>query len=142
MNNSDYLVDYLLKNNIDTAFGVTGGGAMFLNEAFRKRKKLKFVYTHHEQSAAMAAEAYCRVKKKPAILSVTSGPGGTNAITGVVGSWVDSIPMIVISGQVELKDTIKISNTRQIGIQEVKIIDIVKKRTPTVRRRIAATSSS
>lgn len=126
MNNSDYLVNYLLKNNIDTAFGVTGGGAMFLNEAFRKRKKLKFVYTHHEQSAAMAAEAYCRVKKKPAILSVTSGPGGTNAITGVIGSWVDSIPMIVISGQVELKDTIKKSNTRQIGIQEVKIIDIVK----------------
>ena len=63
MNNSDFIVKYLVKNGIDTAFGITGGGAMFLNEAFRKEKKLNFIYTHHEQSAAMAAEAYFRVKK-------------------------------------------------------------------------------
>ena len=81
---------------------------------------------HHEQSAAMAAEAYYRVNSKPAILSVTSGPGGTNSVTGVIGAWIDSIPMIVISGQVESKDLIGKSKTRQIGIQEANIIDVAK----------------
>ena len=126
MNNSDYIAEYLLRRGYDTAFGVTGGGAMFLNEAFRKKKKINFVFTHHEQSAAMAAEAYYRVKKKPAILSVTSGPGGTNAITGVIGAWIDSIPMIVLSGQVETKDLIANSKTRQIGIQEANIQELIK----------------
>ena len=65
MNNSDYIVKFLMKKGIDTAFGVTGGGAMFLNESFRKQKKLNFVFMHHEQSAAMAAESYYRVSKKP-----------------------------------------------------------------------------
>ena len=126
MNKSEFLIKHLLSEGLDTAFGVTGGGTMFLNEAFRKEKKLNFIFTHHEQSAAMAAEAYFRVKKKPAILSVTSGPGGTNAITGVLGAWIDSIPMIVISGQVETKDMINKSGTRQIGIQEANIIELVK----------------
>ena len=85
-----------------------------------------FIFFHHEQSAAMAADAYYRIKKKPAILSVTSGPGGTNAITGVIGSWIDSVPMIIISGQVEAKDMISNSGTRQIGIQEANIIDLIK----------------
>jgi len=71
MNKSEFIIKHLLSEGLDTAFGVTGGGAMFLNEAFRKEKKLNFIFTHHEQSAAMAAEAYFRVKKKPAILSVT-----------------------------------------------------------------------
>ena len=93
---------------------------------FVKKKKINFVFTHHEQSAAMAAEAYYRVKKKPAILSVTSGPGGTNAITGVIGAWIDSIPMIVLSGQVETKDLIANSKTRQIGIQEANIQELIK----------------
>ena len=73
----------------------------------------------------MAAEAYTRIAKKPAILSVTTGPGGTNAITGVTGAWIDSIPMIVISGQVQKKDMINRSKTRQIGVQEINILDIV-----------------
>ena len=126
MNNSDYIVKFLMKKGINTAFGVTGGGAMFLNEAFRKQKKLNFVFMHHEQSAAMAAESYYRVNKKPAILSVTSGPGSTNAVTGVIGAWIDSIPMIVISGQVESKDMINKSKTRQIGIQEANTVEIIK----------------
>ena len=126
MNNSEFIIKYLLKKGINTAFGVTGGGAMFLNEAFRKEKKLNFIFMHHEQSAAMAAEAYFRIKKKPAILSVTSGPGGTNSLTGLIGAWIDSIPLIVISGQVETKDLILNSKTRQIGIQEANIQDIVK----------------
>ena len=64
MNNSDFIAKYLTDKGYDTAFGVTGGGAMFLNESFRKQKKLKFIFTHHEQAAAMAAEAYYRIKKK------------------------------------------------------------------------------
>ena len=64
MNNSDFIIKYLVEQGINTAFGITGGGAMFLNEAFRKEKKLNFVFTHHEQSAAMAADAYYRIKKK------------------------------------------------------------------------------
>jgi acetolactate synthase-1/2/3 large subunit len=126
MNNSDFIAKFLSSNGYNTAFGVTGGGAMFLNEAFRKNKKINFIFTHHEQAAAMAAEAYCRIKKKPAVLSITSGPGGTNAITGVIGAWVDSVPMIIISGQVESKDMILKSGTRQIGIQEANIYEIIK----------------
>ena len=126
MNNSEFIINFLQKKGLNTAFGVTGGGAMFLNEAFRKQKKLEFIFMHHEQSAAMAAEAYYRIKNKLAILSVTSGPGGTNAITGVIGAWIDSIPMIVISGQVESKDMILNSKTRQIGIQEANIKEIIE----------------
>ena len=126
MNNSEFIINYLQKKGLNTAFGITGGGAMFLNEAFRKQNNLNFIFMHHEQSAAMAAEAYYRASRKPAILSVTSGPGGTNAVTGVIGAWIDSIPMIVISGQVESKDMISNSKTRQIGIQEANIKDIIK----------------
>lgn len=125
MNISEYIVNFFLKRKVDTAFGVTGGGAMFLNEAFRKNK-INFIFTHQEQSASMAAEAYSRIAKKPAILSVTTGPGGTNAITGVTGAWIDSIPMIVISGQVMKKDMINKTKTRQIGVQEINILDVVK----------------
>ena len=126
MNNSEFIINFLQKKGLNTAFGITGGGAMFLNEAFRKQKNLNFVFMHHEQSAAMAAEAYYRVNHKPAILSVTSGPGGTNTVTGVIGAWIDSIPMIIISGQVESKDMINNSKTRQIGIQEANTKDIIK----------------
>ena len=126
MNNSEFIINYLQKKGLNTAFGITGGGAMFLNEAFRKQNNLNFIFMHHEQSAAMAAEAYYRASRKPAILSVTSGPGGTNAVTGVIGAWIDSIPMIVISGQVESKDMILNSKTRQIGIQEANIKEIIK----------------
>ena len=126
MNNSEFIIKYLIKKGLKTAFGVTGGGAMFLNEAFRKQKKLNFVFMHHEQSAAMAAESFFRINKIPAILSVTSGPGSTNAVTGVIGAWIDSIPMIIISGQVESKDMILNSKTRQIGIQEANTKDIIK----------------
>jgi acetolactate synthase-1/2/3 large subunit len=139
MNNVDFIIKLLIKRGHDTAFGVTGGGAMFLNEAFRKAKKLNFIFTHHEQSAAMAAEAYYRIKKKASILSITSGPGGTNAVTGVIGAWIDSIPMIVISGQVESKDLIGKSKTRQIGIQEANIIDVAK---PIVKYSKTLTKSS
>ena len=85
MNNVDFIIKLLLKRGHDTTFGATGGGAMFLNKALRKEKKLNFVFTHHEQSAAML-QKHITDEKKAAILSITSGPGGTNAITGVIGA--------------------------------------------------------
>ena len=123
---SDYLAKYFEQKNVKHIFGVTGGGAMHLNDSFGKSKKIKFVMHHHEQAATMAAEAYSRLKKSVGVVSVTTGPGGTNSITGVAGAWLDSIPLIIISGQVAKKDMINKSRTRQIGVQEINIIDIVK----------------
>ena len=80
------------------AFLVTGGGAMFLNDALCHHPGITPVFFHHEQAAAMAAEAYARIAGKPAILNVTTGPGGINAINGVVGAWTDPVPMLVFSG--------------------------------------------
>ena len=124
---SDYLVNFLEEKGFTHSFGITGGGAMHLNDSFGRSKKIRSIFTHHEQSASMAAESYFREVSKPSILSVTSGPGGTNSITGVTGAWIDSIPMFVISGQVETHHTINKTKTRQIGIQEINIIDLIKK---------------
>jgi len=123
---SDYIVNFFEKNNFKYVFGVTGGGAMHLNNSFGTSKKIKFIMQHHEQAASMAAESYARTTNKIGLCSVTTGPGGTNAITGVVGAWIDSIPMIIISGQVAKKDMINETKTRQIGVQEINILDIVK----------------
>ena len=123
---SDYISDFFVKKKMSHVFGITGGGAMHLNDSFGKNNKLKFIFFHHEQSAAMAADAFYRKNQKPCILHTTSGPGATNAITGVTGAWIDSIPMFVISGQVPTKDMIRHTKTRQIGVQEINIIDIVK----------------
>ena len=123
---SDFIADFLVKKKITHIFGVTGGGAMHLNNSFGINKFINFIYTHHEQSAAMAADAYFREKGIPAAVNVTSGPGGTNAITGVTGAWIDSIPMFVISGQVPTDQLINQTKTRQIGVQEANIIQIVK----------------
>ncbi len=124
---SDYLIKFLSDKGIKHAFGLTGGGAMYLNDSLARSKKIKFIFTHHEQSASMAAESYYREIGLPSIVSVTSGPGGTNSITGVSGAWIDSIPMFIVSGQVQRQHMIKKTKTRQIGIQEINIIDIVKK---------------
>ena len=123
---SDYIANFLVKKKMYNIFGITGGGAMHLNDSFAKNKKLKFIFFHHEQSASMAADAFYRKKKTPCVLHTTSGPGGTNAITGVSGAWIDSLPMFVISGQVGKIDMINKTKTRQIGVQEINIIDLVK----------------
>ncbi len=124
---SDYVVDFLVKKNINTCFSVTGGGAMHLNHSFALNPKTKIVYNHHEQACTVAAESYFRLNNQIAIANVTSGPGGTNAITGVYGAYVDSIPMIVISGQVKLETTVYRSKQklRQLGDQEINIIPLV-----------------
>lgn len=102
---ADYVADFLVSKGIHDCFMVTGGGAMHLNDALGHKEGLHCTYNHHEQACAIAAEAYARVNNQIAALCVTTGPGGTNAITGVVGGWLDSIPMLVISGQVRYDTT-------------------------------------
>ena len=87
---SDYVANFLADHGLDTVFTVVGGGAMHLNDSFGHHEGIQCVYHHHEQAAAIAAEGYAKLKCKPAIVCVTSGPGATNAITGVAGAWVDS----------------------------------------------------
>ena len=123
-----YIAEFLVSHGIDHNFTVTGGGAMFLNDALGHHKNIISTYHHHEQAAAIAAEGYARLTGTPACLCVTTGPGGTNALTGVLGAWLDSIPMIVISGQVKFTTTIKSTKVplRQLGDQEYNIVDSVK----------------
>lgn len=104
---------------------------MHLNDAFGHKKGLHCLYNHHEQACAIAAEAYARLSGKPALVCVTSGPGGTNALTGVLGAWLDSIPMLVISGQVKRVTTIWSTDVpiRQLGDQEYHIVDVAKEMT-------------
>lgn len=127
---SNYIFSTLKSKGIDTVFLVTGGGAMHLNDSIGRTEGLTYVCNHHEQASAMAAEGYARVTNKPAILNVTTGPGGINALNGVFGAFTDSIPMVVISGQVKretLTTAYQIPGLRQLGDQEVDIVDMVKK---------------
>lgn len=124
----DLLAHTLIENKIDTVFTVTGGGSMHLNDAFGRLKKFKIFYFHHEQSAAMAAEAFSRVTGNPGIVCVTSGPGGINTLNGVFGAHTDSIPMIVLSGQVRSDTSVKYygsTSMRQLGDQEFPYIQDV-----------------
>ena len=90
---ADYVADFLVKKGITDCFMVVGGGAMHLNDALGHKEGLHCTYNHHEQACAMAAEAYARVNNRIAAVCVTTGPGGTNALTGVLGGWLDSIPI-------------------------------------------------
>lgn len=123
---ADYVVKFLEKKKIDTVFTVSGGGSIFLCDALYKSRKIKYISHHHEQAASFAAESYARAKNKIGCCFVTTGPGGTNAVTGVSSAWIDSVPVVFISGQVFLNQTIQKTKKRQIGVQEINIIDIVK----------------
>lgn len=125
---SDYIADQMADAGICHVFTVTGGGAMHLNDSFGHHKRLECIYQHHEQACAMAAEAYARVKGKMAAVCVTTGPGATNAVTGVLGAWMDSIPMVVISGQARYETTVPGSGLRlrSMGVQECNIVPVVK----------------
>lgn len=124
---ADYVVNKLLEAGIKTTFTVVGGGAMNLNDAFGHKKGMNVIYNHHEQACAIAAEGYARVNNECAAVCVTTGPGGTNALTGVVGAYVDSVPMVVISGQVRW-DSFSGStglSLRAMGDQEFNIVPCV-----------------
>ena len=130
---ADYVADFLVNHGITDCFMVTGGGAMHLNDALGHKEGLRCTFNHHEQGCAIAAEAYARVKNKMAALCVTTGPGGTNAITGVLGGWLDSVPMFVISGQVRYDTTARYMNRftgglplRAVGDQEYDITKSVR----------------
>lgn len=124
---SNYIAQFLVEHGITNVFTVTGGGAMHLNDAFGHQEGLKCLYQHHEQACAIAAESYARIDNKMAVLCVTTGPGGTNALTGVVGAYLDSIPMLVISGQVRYDTTARYTglNLRAVGDQEFDICKAV-----------------
>lgn len=128
MNVSEFIFDYYAKKGIDTAFMVTGGQAMWLNDAIGKNGNYDIICTHHEQSAAMSADAYGRIKGKPALTIVTAGPGAVNAMNGVVGGYTDSSPMIVISGQAALSFVQYQEETgiRQYGVQGIFIKPLVQ----------------
>jgi len=132
---ADYIADFFVSHCITDVFTVVGGGAMHLNDAFGHHPNLRCTYNHHEQACAIAAESYARYSGKIAAVCVTTGPGGTNAITGVLGGWLDSIPMLVVSGQVKYSTTISSTRVplRQLGDQEFNIIDSIKPMTKFAR---------
>jgi acetolactate synthase-1/2/3 large subunit len=125
---SDYIFEYLKNNGVDTIFSVSGGAAAHLLNSVSE-KNFKYICNHHEQACAMAADGYARIAKKPACVLVTNGPGSSNTITGVLGAYQDSIPMIIISGQVPTKQSLSNSRSvslRQFGVQECDIVSLVK----------------
>lgn len=123
---SDYLANYLYKKKLRNIYCVTGAGSMHFNDSIGSHKGLKVIYTHHEQSAAMAAEGDARITRLPGVVNVSTGPGGTNTLTGVTGAWIDSIPMLVISGQVMKKDIGTTKGMRQLGVQEADVTSMAK----------------
>ncbi|MBQ7247021.1 MAG: thiamine pyrophosphate-binding protein [Lachnospiraceae bacterium] len=129
---ADYVADFLVDHGVTDAFSVVGGGAMYLNDALGHKEGLKVTYNHHEQACAMAAESYARLENRIAAVCVTTGPGGTNALTGVVGGWCDSIPMFIVSGQVRYDTTARYAAkktgaaVRAMGDQEYDIVRVVE----------------
>jgi acetolactate synthase I/II/III large subunit len=126
---ADYIANWLVRHDIKDVFMVTGGGAMHLNDALGNHPDLTFYCNHHEQACAIAAEGYFRATGKMPVVNVTTGPGGTNTLTGVLGQWDDSIPALYLSGQVKWETTIDSCpdlSIRQVGDQEGDIIHIVK----------------
>ena len=135
---SNYIADYISQWGVKHVFTVTGGGAMHLNDAFGHHPELKCIYNHHEQASAMAAEAYARVNNRIAAVCVTSGPGAVNALTGVLCGWMDSIPMLVLSGQVRYDTTVRSTGLglRSMGVQEY---DIVQSAAPMTKYAVMVT---
>ncbi len=123
---ADYVVQFLEDYGVENIFTVSGGGSIFLCDAVASAKKLKYFCCHHEQAVSYASEAYARTKNSLGVSLVTTGPGSTNAISGACGSWMDSVPHLLISGQVFLNQTIGTTGLRQLGVQEINIIDIMK----------------
>jgi acetolactate synthase-1/2/3 large subunit len=128
---SDYVVHFIAEQGVKHVFLVVGGGAMHLNQSLADEKRLIPVCNLHEQASAVAAENYSKATNNLGVCMVTTGPGGTNAVTGVAGAWLDSTPMLVVSGQVKRPDRAFDGNNkplgmRQVGVQEVDIVSIVK----------------
>jgi len=126
---SDYVFGFLAGRGIRDVFLVTGGGAMHLNDSLGRESRIRYVCNHHEQACAMAAECYARVTGGLGVLNVTTGPGGVNALNGVFGAWTDSVPLLVLSGQVKRETCAAVRGLRgirQLGDQEIDIVSMVK----------------
>ena len=123
---SDYVIEYIVRLGVRDVFMLPGGGCMHLVDSLGKNKNLKPIVNLHEQASSIAADAYSQYTNNIGVALVTTGPGGTNAITGVVASWIDSIPVLIISGQVKRQDLLIGKGVRQMGPQEVDIISMVK----------------
>lgn len=127
---ADYIFRALADHGVRHVFMVSGGGAMHLNDALGKEPRLAYVCNHHEQASAMAAEGYARVTQHIGVACVTSGPGGINALNGVFGAWTDSIPLLVVSGQMKSETLLRthglLGQLRQLGDQEVDIIQMTE----------------
>jgi acetolactate synthase-1/2/3 large subunit len=126
---SDYVIQTLAGWGVRHIFMVSGGGAMHLNDSIGKERRISYICNHHEQAAAMAAECYARIAGIPGVINVTTGPGAINSLNGVFGAWTDSIPVLVLSGQVK-RETCMVTagarGLRQLGDQEADIISMVQ----------------
>lgn len=123
---SDYVMEFLADEGVGHLFMLPGGGAMHLNDSAGQCARLEYVCTLHEQASAVAAEAYARTSGNLGAALVTTGPGGTNAVTGVSAAWLDSTPCVFISGQVKRPDIAAGTPLRQLGVQEIDIVSIVR----------------
>lgn len=125
---ADYISRRLVEAGIRDCFMLTGGGSMQLNDAFGRQPGMRCLFLHHEQASAIAAESYARLSGRPALLNVTTGPGGVNTLNGVYGAYVDSIPMFIVSGQVKRETFLRNYPIplRQLGDQEVDIVAMVR----------------
>lgn len=123
---SDYVVNFVAQQGVRHVFFLPGGGAMHLNDSLGRCADLEYVAVQHEQAAAIAAEAYARVTNNLGVAMVTTGPGGTNAVTGVAAAWLDSTPVLFLSGQVKRADIKAGQGLRQLGVQEINIVSIVQ----------------
>jgi acetolactate synthase-1/2/3 large subunit len=122
---SDFVIDFVAKQGVKHIFMLPGGGAMHLNDSLQHSTNLTYVSTLHEQASAMAAETYAKVSGNLGVALVTTGPGGTNAITGLAGAWLDSTPCLFISGQAKRSDLKGMSGVRQMGLQEIDIVSVI-----------------
>jgi acetolactate synthase-1/2/3 large subunit len=126
---SEYIAQRLVEFGVRHVFMLTGGGSMFLNYAIGSHPRLKVIFNHHEQACAMAAEGYARITNTPGVINVTTGPGGINALNGVYGAYTDSIPMLVLSGQVKRETYLRsydLPGLRQLGDQEADVVSMVR----------------
>jgi len=123
---SDYVMDVIADEGVKHVFMLPGGGAMHLNDSLGRSERLEYVCNLHEQACSIAADAYGQYTNNLGVCLVTTGPGCTNAITGVAAGWMDSTPMLVVSGQVKRADLCHGKGTRQIGFQEINIIPVVQ----------------
>lgn len=127
MNGAEYVIKKLGEYGVKHIFLIVGGTAMYLNDAVFQQNKIKYICNHHEQASTMAAECYARITGGLGVVMVTSGAGMTNTITGLIGAWWDSIPVLILSGNARSTMlTYKRPNLRQLGVQDTRIVDIVK----------------